>query len=797
MEVTLWENKKMRELIYTFDELGEETRSQAGGKGGTLSRLFQAGYPVPEGFVIMPHAFEGDQLKPNAWHAIEDQLSVIRKKNSQTAFAVRSSAIAEDSAYASFAGEFETVLDVHSNDAIRAAIMQVHVSRKSERVQAYSKAKGIDGLQEIAIVVQKLVRAEISGILFTADPVTGNHTTMTGNFIYGFGEELVSGEAEPYTFSFQSPKGNYAGPAELKPYAKRLYKLARKLVKDLGCPQDIEWAIADGHLYLLQSRPITTLLGYDPQKGEWNSSLSGDFAWVSSEVFPETLTPASWSIWKNFQNMGTIFGAEPVGNICGHFYLNMSLAGAMIWMVGQSEEYWQNYVKLATGFEISKIVVPKVPATRLQLFRRILPMMVTLLPKQIKLMRVHEQILAEIPAWCKEMRLKIQQVEDKEKLSLLWPEILWPKYWDLLQLQDKSNEDYFYPYIAARKKLMELIGLEAAEDLLSNLVGESGNLASVGQLVGLQKLYEGEISRDEYEEIAGHRPNSENEVSVPRLYETPGWIDKRLEEYARNPIDYQQLLENKRKLFFRVWGEFSTRFPKESGKIKTKLDKTIAAMEKREKIRTELTRSVGVFRAWFVRAGELTGLAEDIFYLQNEEVQELLKGETKWNDVIPPRKEAHQRHLELPTLPMMISGRFDPYTWAKDPNRYSDYYDAHVPRDKAPETDLITGHPGSAGQVEGLVRIIHSPEESNQLKHGEVLVAASTNVGWTTLFPQAAAVVTDVGAPLSHAAIVARELGIPAVVGTGNCTAALSTGDRVRVDGSHGTVEILEKASLN
>ena len=787
----------MSKIIYTFDELSEEVRVKAGGKGGTLARLFQAGYPVPDGFVIMPAAFDKDQLTPASWHTIEDQLAEMRSKNGKISYAVRSSAIAEDSAYASFAGEFETVLDVRSDEAILAAIKQVHASRKSERVRAYSQAKGMDGQQEIAIVVQELVRAEISGILFTANPVTGDHSMMNGNYIYGLGEELVSGEAEPYTFSLKCPKGEYQGPNDLKRYARRLFRLARKLVKDLGCPQDIEWAIADGKLYLLQSRPITTLLGYDPQKHEWNTSLTGDFAWVSSEVFPETMTPASWSIWKNFQNMGGVFGAEPVGNICGHFYLNMSLAGAMIGMVGQSEEYWQDYVKFATGFDISKIVVPKVAATRLQLFRSILPLMVTLLPKQVKLMKVHEQILAESPAWCRMMRQKIQQVTDKDALAALWGEVLWPKYWDLLQLQDKSNEDYFYPYIAARKKLIELIGLEGAENLLANLVGETGELASVGQVLGLQKLYQGEISREAYEEIAGHRPDSENEVSIPRLYEIPGWIDERLEEYARNPIDYQHLQENKRKSYFRVWGEFSNRFPKQAGKIKARLDKTIAAMEKREKIRTELTRSVGVFRAWYLRAGELTGLAEDIFYLQNEEVQLLLKGDTDWVKLAKPRKEAHQRHLELPVLPMMISGRFDPYTWAKDPNRYSDYYDAHVPREKARKSDVITGHPGSAGQVEGVVRIIHSPAEADCLKNGEILVAASTNVGWTPLFPRAAAVITDVGAPLSHAAIVARELGIPAVVGTGTCTAALETGDRVRVDGSHGTVEILERVSDN
>jgi len=787
----------MSKMISTFTELSAEDRGLAGGKGGTLSRLFQAGYPVPDGFVILPSAFEKESLKPDAWHEIQDQLSAARRKNGQVAFAVRSSAVAEDSAFASFAGEFETVLDVHSDDAIRAAILQVHNSRMSERVQAYSKAKGMAGLQEIAIVVQKLIRAEISGILFTADPVTGNHSIMTGNYIYGFGEELVSGEAEPYTFTLHCPKGVYQGPEDLKPYAKKLFKLAKRLVKDLGYPQDIEWAIADGKLYLLQSRPITTLLDYDPVKGEWNASYSGDFAWVSNEVFPETMTPASWSIWKNFQVGGTILGMKAVGNICGRFYMNMSLAGAMIWMVGQSDEYWADYIKLATGFEIQKIVVPKVPATRLQLFRSILPLMVTMLPKQVRLMRKHEQILAENPGWCENMRQELQQVQDKQKLADLWPDVLWPKYWDMLQLQDKSNEDYFYPYIAARKSLIDLIGIEKAETLLSHLVGESGDLASMGPLLGIQKLAEGQISRDEFHLIAGHRPHMENEISQARLYEIPGWIDQRLAEYAKNPIDYLHLQESKRKKYLQIWGEFSERFPKKSGKIKAKLDKTVKAMEKREKIRTELTRSLGVFRAWYLRAGELTGLADEIFYLQTEEVQQLLKGKTNWDGIVRSRKEAHRRHLELPALPMMISGRFDPYTWEKDPMRHSDYYDAHVQRDPEEQCDVIKGHAGSAGQVEGLVRIIHSPAESDHLKNGEILVASSTNVGWTPLFPRAAAVITDVGAPLSHAAIVARELGIPAVVGTGNSTAALSTGDRVRVDGSHGTVEILQKAALN
>jgi pyruvate,water dikinase len=788
----------MDKKIFTFSELSENHRTMAGGKGGTLSKLYQLGYPVPDGFVIMPDAFEGDQLKEGAWHHVKHQLGVLRKGNGRVAFAVRSSAVAEDSAYASFAGEFETVLDVHSDSAIRAAIHQVHLSRKSERVQAYSQAKGMDGTQEIAVVVQKLVRADISGILFTADPVTGNHSMMTGNYIYGFGEELVSGEAEPYTFTLQVPKGEYDGPVELKRYAKKLFKYARQLVKDLGCPQDIEWAIADGKLYILQSRPITTLLGYDPVKGEWNSSFTGDFAWVSSEVFPDTLTPASWSIWKNFQNMDDVLGIVPIGNICGRFYMNMSLAGAMIKMVGKDHAYLVDYVKLTTGFDLDKIVVPDVPATRWQLLRQVLPLTFTMLPKQIKLMKVHEEILADNPDWCENTRIQIGETHDSHKLADMWDEVIWPAFWNLLQLQDKSNEDYFFPYISARSELIKMMGREKAENLLSNLVGESGDLASLGQLLGLQKLAEGEISKEEYHLIAGHRPPAENEMSVPRLYEDPNWIDKRLADYTSNPIDYVDLHEKKRQKYLQIWGEFADRYPKKAGKIKERLDKTIKAMETREKIRTELTRCLSVFRAWFLQAGELTGLGDSIFFLQNEEVKQILYSEeTDWDDVILPRRDAFQRHIELPPLPMMISGRFDPYTWANDPIKRSDYYDAHVSMSKQVQTDLIEGYPGSSGQVEGVVRIIHSPAESDLLKNGEILVAASTNVGWTPLFPKAAAVITDIGAPLSHAAIVARELGIPAVVGTSNSTASLNTGDRVRVDGSHGTVEILEKAAAN
>jgi phosphoenolpyruvate synthase/pyruvate phosphate dikinase len=164
------------DLIRAFDELTTTEHSSAGGKGGTLARIFQAGYPVPDGFVVLPAAFDDDKLTVEGWRQVQDHLAHLRQmRNGRTSFAVRSSALSEDSAQASFAGEFETVLDVHTNEMILDAIHMVRRSRHSERVQAYSKAKGIEAVHDMAIVVQRLVHADISGVLFTADPVTGSH----------------------------------------------------------------------------------------------------------------------------------------------------------------------------------------------------------------------------------------------------------------------------------------------------------------------------------------------------------------------------------------------------------------------------------------------------------------------------------------------------------------------------------------------------------------------------------------------------------------------------------------------
>ena len=784
----------MAKYIKLFEDLIENDFILAGGKGGTLAKLRQKGYPVPDGMVVFPYAFTGSDLKEDAWKEIRSTLDGFLKGKSDLSFAVRSSALAEDSAYASFAGEYETVLDVRSIEAVRAAITQVQKSREYERVKSYSEAKGLDGSGKIAVVIQELVRADISGILFTADPVTGNRFQMTGNYIYGLGEGLVSGEVEPLTFIIGRPKAKYEGPEDLKPFAKKLYKLASKLEEELGSPQDIEWAIADGRLYLLQSRPITTMLDYDPTTGERNISFSGDYLWVGSEVMPEVMTPAMVSIFSHFGDF-TVAGIKGTGNIGGRFYMNFSLTYVLMRAFGQSHESTFDLIELTTGMNLSRVTLPKPQISRWKIIKSMIPIQLELLPTQSKLMKRFDEIIAANPKRCLELRQRITETTDKIALIELWNKEVFPLFYDLLMIQDKANEDYFFPYRSARKILMKLMGEQEADALLANLVGGSGQLTSIRPLLGLAKVARGEMSREEYSSLAGHRLHQEDEISIARPYEDPNWIDKRLAEYETSPVNYDAMLKKQNKKFEQVWRAFAGDYPKKAKTIRKKLDNISAAMEKREVIRSELTRSLGVVRDWYLQAGNLTKLDNDIFFLEDFEVLSVLAGKDGVIKYIPTRRATYEKQLALPRYPLIISGRFDPYTWANDPNRNPDTYDSHAPISIEEDKGVVTGRPGSGGRVEGVVRIIHSPAESDQFKKGEILVATSTNVGWTPLFPRAAAVITDVGAPLSHAAIVARELGIPAVVGTRNATTRLKTGDRVLVDGGQGIVQILEETS--
>jgi len=790
----------MTKTVLSFKELTKEKQCTAGGKGGTLSRLFQAGYPVPDGFVILPTSFAGDELTVEAWVQVQAYLKRMRLAEKDITFAVRSSALSEDSAQASYAGEFETVLNVHTDEEIHNAIHTVRRSRHSERVQAYSQVKGLDEEHEVAVVVQRMVQSDLSGILFTADPVTGSHRTMTGNFVHGLGERLVSGEVTGETFTFEKPRGRYQGPAELKRYARKLYKLASGLEKDLGCPQDIEWAVAEDKLFILQSRPITTLQAYNPATGEWNDSLKGDYLWSNvnfGEAIPDVMTPLTWSVVEFVLDDWVFIPDVPmVGNIGGRPYLNISVFASIFRVMGKSREDLLStlestlYMNLPDGMEI--------PSMHLSL-RRLLSSLFNsfrIQRNQTKGVRRVGSYLENNADWFKQVRERIKNEEQKAGLLKLWNDEIRPHLkegvWCVL-----GSVAYSANYtMKLRRDLIKLVGADDADALIANMSDSTGTLASMGPMIELAKVARGEMSRETYLEEYGHRGPDEFELSQPRPAEDPEWFDRELENYRKSPVDISALLQKQREKFNAAWERLQSRYPRKVKVIRRRIAESARRARLRELVRSAYVRDRWAVRLFALRAGELSGLGNDIFFLTLTEMLDLLAGDERAIRTIAARKEIYHRYKSLPPYPSVIRGRFDPFEWAKDPKRRSDIFDEQanyaLEISEFDGINIIKGSPASAGTVEGIVRIIQNPADGHLLQPGEILVAIQTDIAWTTLFPRASGVVTDVGAPLSHAAIVARELGIPAVVGCGNATQRLKTGDRVRVDGGRGIVEILK-----
>ena len=302
------------------------------------------------------------------------------------------------------------------------------------------------------------------------------------------------------------------------------------------------------------------------------------------------------------------------------------------------------------------------------------------------------------------------------------------------------------------------------------------------------------MSREEYKKKYGHRGPHETEVCIPRPAEDPTWIDKQLDNLELSTRDVDSLLHEQRARYKTALENLRKTIPRKFDPLSQRIQEAAQLTRIREAVRSEVIRTFWVSRNFILRAGSLCDLGEDTFFLEYEEIQDLLDEKDKAVSQIPARKGTYQKFSSLPQYPTLIMGKFDPVEWAANPNRRTDIYDSRE-YIEIQFTNQIKGLPGSAGQAEGRVRIMDSPEDGNQLQPGEILVAVTTNVGWTPLFPRAAAVVTDVGAPLSHAAIVARELGIPAVVGCFNATSVLKTGDHVRVDGGQGTVKIIGRAA--
>jgi rifampicin phosphotransferase len=743
--------------------------------------------------------------------------------------AVRSSATVEDLPGMSAAGQHDTYLNVHGEAAVLEAVKRCWASLWSARAIGYRTRRRIDpGQVSIAVVVQQLVPAEAAGVMFTVDPLDGKPDTVVISANWGLGESVVAGDVTPDVAAVDRASGTLISyqvgsketmtvangtatratdtPASLRSAAvlsaREAGELARvglAIEKLYDEPMDIEWALAAGELAVVQARPITTPAVHPAGAGEqWNDSLAGDYLWSNGnlgEALPDVMTPATWSFVELLMTRMTfppsLPGYRGYGRIGGRFYANVSMSISLEALVGISPRRFAALLGPVLGKlpPIEEIPRPRIP--RWKAIRLTVPAAVAMARRIRTSQKRMPEFLAGASAHCDLLRAEIEQVTDASVLASLWPSKVRPLVEEACEMLAAATA-HGTTLLSVPGKLTNLVGEADSALLLSGRQAGRLPLASLGPATGLARLARGEIDRDTFARQYGHRGSHEIELSIPRPAEDPAWIDDQLAALRDTARDADALLAGQEAARAAAWERLDRQDPRKAAAARKLIARWAPSAYDREAARSEVVRSAWVARTWVRRAGQLTGHGDDLFFLELPETAGVLRGDQAALANVPARRTSYETYQALPAYPALIRGRFDPVRWAADPNRRSDYYDERGWTAKPDDT--ITGFPGAAGVVEGTARVLRTPEDAAQLGDGEILVTTVTNIGWTPIFPRAAAVVTDVGAPLSHAAIVARELGIPAVVGCGNATMLLHSGDRLRVDGGHGTVEVLQQA---
>ncbi len=747
--------------------------------------------------------------------------------------AVRSSATAEDLPNLSFAGQQETYLNMRGAAQVLDAVKRCWASLWTARAISYRIRNHIAPEEvSLAVVVQQLVPADAAGIMFTANPMTDRHDQIMINAAWGLGEAIVGGLVTPDTtvvdksngtivsfeinakdvMTVRTHSGTHEEPvpmdrrhqAVLSPtQVAELARLGGQIEQLYGQPMDIEWALAADRFFIVQARPITPLPRQHKHIDAWNDSLTLDCLWTRGnigEAIPDVVTPCSRSLLDLFFDdmMPTLFigGYSPVGYIGGRAYMNLSLMMTLFATIGAKRKRLFETTGDIFGRVPDDLEIPLLPISRWTVLRTVLS--ATLRNRR----RIRNNIkkllafLATAPARCEDLLTRIQAASSLAALTTLWQDELEPYLHECNYMLEAGSKGDGGDFITIRNTLRKLVGETDTNALLLATGSEASPLASLGPLQGLTQLMNGEIDRATFTRQYGHHSPHLFELSYPRPAEDPQWIDQQLAGLRSAPTDIMTLLARQKEAQEAAWDRFQHRYPRQAEKLRGKIARARRSAREREAARSEQARALWPTRAFILRAGELTAQGEKLFFLSLKEILALLKGDDSALAAIPERQAIYEDYCALPSYPALIRGHFDPFAWAANPQRRSDVFDASGQSAPASDANTVTGFPGAPGIVEGRARVVLTVEEGEQLQPGEVLVTTLTNVGWTPLFPRAGAVVTDVGAPLSHASIVARELGIPAVVGCGNATMRLHTGDWLRINGELGTVEILRVAQV-
>lgn len=753
-----------------------------GGKADALNVLIKSGFPVPSGYAISSGAFENGALKKEA----EKELDILIKKlSSNYTYAVRSSAEGEDGKADSFAGAYETVLDV-TVDKISEAVKTVASSVKNERVGVYADERNTES-GKIGVIIQRYVPAKYAGVLFTADAVTAGTEFITGNFVKGRGEELVSGEGFDGSFKINAVRYSFEGAEEIKPYAEKMFKYAKKAVKIFGCQVDMEWAVSKGKLYILQARPITTLYKNNYDEFRINDSLCGELLLSKTnvgEIFLRPVSPVTYGILKLLIDT---LGIPLISNVCGQLYLNISGLCSMVMSFGASKEKAFKAISELAGGIPSDFEIPVYPFDKKTFFKKIRGLITGAPAKNIKKVNFGKDFKNRIIEIGNGLIDEIRNSSSAEELSGIWSEKCEP--YMMKTLSAIATALSLKSLFSTREQLEKLCGAELADRLLSDS-SENGNIESIGTLLAIDDVVNKRMTREEYISRYGHRHADELELSMPYPYENPDFPENAIRDYIESGINAYEMKSAQEERHKEAIAEFKKLYPTKTDWLERILKKYSKAVYDREKVRSDALRLFCVIREYLLKAGEFTGYKDDIFMLYLSEVKACLSEKTDFSEKISVRRKIYEEQMSMPTFPSIISGRFTFEEW-KQSGGVTGFYKSG--ENCSDETDgVIRGVAGSSGQTEGIVRVMNSVDEADEFKKGEILVVKAANIGWIKLFPKASALITDIGAPLSHAVIVARELGIPAVVSCQCASGILKTGDRVKVDGTSGTVTILE-----
>jgi pyruvate,water dikinase len=886
---------KNNSIILPFNKIGTVDLPLVGGKGANLGEMTRAGFPVPPGFCLTTHTFRtfinscpqmasfyaalaglpdedlvatrkiGIEIRQTLQTVpIPNEVATAVRQTLQTldpnaSYAVRSSATAEDLPDASFAGQQDTYLNMRGETAVLDAIRRCWASLFTDRAILYRQQNGFDH-QEVAlsVVVQQMVLPEISGILFTADPVSQNRQITSIDASYGLGEALVAGlvSADLYRVDTRSnqlvevkigdkqlairplPDGgtiqetlnNAQRTTQVlnEKQAVTLAQLGQKIEAHYGQPQDIEWAIADGQIYLLQTRPITTLFPL-PSPRPNDDALHLYVSLSHAQVMTDPIKTMGISIWKllfpTLKPSGPASYSQNITAAGGRMYmdvthlLNLRLGRkavpAFLTMADEMMAASTKAVIARPSFQQRLAKLAQKPSLR-DVFYYIGPIFKTTV--SFLFFRDPEQTLAEQTAAIDRLIAANRQRIAAQPSGAA----------RLRQARQEIGEAMFnfvpdFPAlvgsgIISQRLLAKLMGSRAnPDDLTAVARGLSGNVTTemdlaVGDLADLVR---------QSPELVTHFQQNPPLEALATAHEIPnsapflaGW-EQFLSQYGmRGPseIDISRLRwrEDPTSLLQFVIGNLQhstagshrTHHAQMAANGKAAGERLVAATGwLRRPLMRRLVRDVRFYTPGrehpkfyliklmdmvkelsletaetLVANGRLEQI-DDIWHLEFHELIDFVADETREiRPLIAQRRVEFARYHKL-TPPRVITSD-------------GEIVRVQLHRDGLPAGALV-GSAASSGIVEGIAKVVLDPNK-DVLAKGEILIAPFTDPGWTPLFINAAALVMEVGGLMTHGSVVAREYGIPAVVGVPNVTQEIKTGQRVRVHGDAGFVEILE-----